>query len=394
MQYNFNELINRRGSCCYKWDSTEPEVLPLWVADMDFQVAPCITDAIHRRVDHGVFGYVKVPDSYYESLISWFSRRHGWNMKREWVIYTTGVVPAVSAIIKAMTKPGDKVLVQTPVYNCFFSSIKNNGCVVEENELIYANDTYAIDFEDFERKAADPDVKVFLLCNPHNPAGRVWTADELRRMGEICLKHHVFVISDEIHCEVVSPGFSFTPYGSLSNELMQNAAVCTSPSKSFNIASLQIANITIADDDVRRRVDKAININEVCDVNPFGVVALQAAYNEGEDWLKQANAYIYENYRFLCDFVKANLPYARVTKLEGTYLAWIKMENFAPSALVASRLERKFGLKLSAGQSYGDKAGRDFLRVNLACPIATLQEAMKRMKAGLDSMHGVIDINE
>lgn len=384
--FSFDVVPNRRGTGCYKWDETADGVLPLWVADMDFPAAPCIAEALRRRVEHGVFGYVMVPDSYYESVINWFATQHGWNIQRDWLLYTSGVVPAVSAIIKAMTQPGDKVLVQTPVYNCFFSSIRNNGCSIIENELVYANDTYTVDFDDFERKVADPSVKVFLLCNPHNPAGRVWTADELRRMGEICLKHGVFVISDEIHCEIVSPGCSYTPYGSLSHEFMQHAAICTSPSKAFNIAGLQNANITVADAAVRRKVDKAININEVCDVNPFGVVALQAAYNEGLEWLKAVNAYIYSNYTCLCDFVKQNLPMVKVCKLEGTYLAWLKLTGFPPSNEVAEKLENEFGLKLSAGQLYGEKAGRDFLRINLACPKSTLTEALNRLQNGLEAM--------
>lgn len=385
-KYNFDQVVNRRNSNSYKWDNTQPDVLPLWVADMDFQAAPCITQALHRRIDHGVFGYVKVPESYYDAVISWFSRRHGWTMQRDWIVYIPGVVPALSAIIKAMTNPGDKVLIQTPVYNCFFSSIRNNGCIIEENELVYANGTYTIDFDDFERRVSNPQVKVFVLCNPHNPAGRVWTADELRRMGELCLKHGVFVIADEIHCEMVCPGHAYTPYGTLSPELLKNAAICTSPSKAFNLAALQISNITIADADVRRRVDKAININEVCDVNAFGVEALQAAYNEGEEWLDEANAYIYNNYQVLCDFAKANLPYVQVCKLEGSYLAWLKLDGFAPSAEVASRLENEFGLKLSPGQIYGERAGSDFLRLNLACPNATLVAALNRLKTGLDAM--------
>ena len=214
-KYDFDEVIDRRGTCSYKWDSAPHGVIPMWVADMDFRVADPIRSALQKRVEHGIFGYTAVPDSYYETVIKWFNLRHGWLMKKEWIIYTSGVVPAISAIIKAMTQPGDKVLVQNPVYNCFFSSIRNNGCEVVSNDLVYGNQTYTIDFDDFEAKAADPLCKVFLLCNPHNPAGRVWTSEELCRMGEICMKHHVFVIADEIHCELVMPGYHYTPYGLL-----------------------------------------------------------------------------------------------------------------------------------------------------------------------------------
>lgn len=385
-QFNFDNVPNRRSSNCYKWDSTADGVLPLWVADMDFPAAPCIVSALEKRVQHGVFGYVKVPDSYYDAVINWFSRRHGWTMQRDWIIYTSGVVPAISAIIMAVTKPGDKVLVQTPVYNCFFSSIRNNGCQLVENELVYADGSYTIDFDDFERKVADPAVRAFILCNPHNPAGRVWSADELRHMGELCLKHGVFVIADEIHCEMVAPGYTYTPYGTLPAHLLRHAAVCTSPSKAFNIAGLQIANITVPNEEYRQKIDKAININEVCDVNAFGVEALQAAYNEGEAWLNAASDYIYSNYQLLCGFVEKQLPMARVCRLEGSYLAWVKLDGFPPSAEVAKRLEDEFALKLSPGQTYGEKAGRDFLRINLACPKTTLSEALCRLKAGLEKM--------
>jgi len=288
VKYNFDEITPRRGTNSYKWDSTaDADVLPMWVADMDFRTAPPIIEALKQRVEHGIFGYVKVPDAYYEKTIDWFSRRHNWLISREWIIYTTGVVPAISAIIKAVTSPGDKVLVQTPVYNCFFSSIRNNGCELVTSNLVYANRTYTIDFDDLERKAADKAVKVMLLCNPHNPAGRVWTREELMRIGEICLLHNVFVIADEIHCEFVYPGHTYTPFASLGKELLLHSATCVSPSKAFNLAGLQIANIIIADEEIRCKVDKAININEVCDVNPFGVEALIAAYNKGEEWLNQ-----------------------------------------------------------------------------------------------------------
>lgn len=324
VKFDFDEIVDRRNTGSEKWDGGNVEgVLPMWVADMDFRTAPCVIEALRSRVGHGVFGYEHVPDSYYDALVGWFNRRHGWLMKREWVIYTSGVVPAVSAIIKAMTSPGDKVLVQTPVYNCFFSSIRNNGCLLEDNRLVYADGTYTIDFEDFERKAADPSVKVFLLCNPHNPAGRVWTSDELRRMGDICLKHNVFVISDEIHCDLVMPGYKYTPFASLSEEFLMNSATCTAPTKTFNIAGLQIANITAADDSVRRRIDKAININEVCDVGVFGVTALTAAYTGGEEWLDQLICYIKGNYDSLRDFLASNIPQIQAVRLEGTYLVWL-----------------------------------------------------------------------
>ncbi|MDD7527189.1 MAG: MalY/PatB family protein, partial [Bacteroidaceae bacterium] len=325
MTYDFDKIISRRGTNCVKWDEfTDPDIIPLWVADMDFETAPSVQQALLKRMQHGCFGYTLVPESYYNATIQWFQHRHGWSIERPSFIYTSGVVPAISAIIKAVTSPGDKVLVQTPVYNCFFSSIRNNGCTLAENPLKMEGNRYEVDWQDFEAKCADPSVKVFLLCNPHNPAGRVWTCQELVQMGNICLKHGVFVISNEIHCEFVMPGHTYTPFASISEDFAMNCAVCLSPSKAFNIAGLQIANIIVKNEKVRKRVDKAININEVCDVNPFGVIALQAAYSaEGEEWLNQLCHYISDNYLMACQLFTEALPQCPVTTLEGTYLMWV-----------------------------------------------------------------------
>ncbi len=379
MKHDFSQIIDRRDTGSYKWDHAEEGVLPLWVADMDFATAPCVRRAVERRAAHGIFGYVSVPDRYYKAIEGWFSRRHGWHVEKEKIIYTSGVVPAISAIIKAMTCEGDKVLVTIPVYNCFFSSIRNNGCQIEASPLIFKDGTYYIDFEDFESRCADSRTKVFLLCNPHNPAGRVWTRDELKKMAEICMRHNVFVISDEIHCEIVMPGHQYTPYGSLGADIERNAAICTSPSKAFNIAGLQIANISATDDDVRRRIDKAININEVCDVNPFGVEALIAAYSEeGEEWLVQLNDYIYENYCYARNIVERECQLA-VAKLEGTYLMWVECSRFGMSSgELEEVMKKEVGLWLNAGSMYGEDR---FMRINLACPRATLEEAMKRFEA-------------
>lgn len=319
MKYDFDKPVPRRGTNSYKWDSAKSEeVLPMWVADMDFHTAPAIVDALRNRVEHGIFGYTRVPDSYYEAVTGWFSRRHGWTIDRDWMIYTSGVVPAVSAVIKALTTPGDKVLVQTPVYNCFFSSICNNGCEIVSSPLLKTGDIYRMDFDDLERKAADEKVKVMLLCNPHNPVGRVWTGEELMRVGEICLRHGVTVISDEIHGELVFPEHVYLPFASLSDEFLRCSVTCISPSKAFNIAGLQIANIVCADTEMRRKIDKTININEVCDVNPFGVIATIAAYNEGEEWLNQLLDYLHGNYICMRDFCREHLPDFPITRLEGT----------------------------------------------------------------------------
>lgn len=381
MKYDFDEIIDRRGTNCVKWDSADnQDVLPMWVADMDFRTAPAIIEALRRRVDHGVFGYTRVPQSYYEAVTGWFARRHGWNIDKDWIIYTSGVVPALSAIIKAMTVPGDKVLIQTPVYNCFFSSIRNNGCEIVESTLVYADNTYSIDFEDLERKVSDPKVKAMILCNPHNPAGRVWRREELIRIGEICIRHDVVVIADEIHCELVMPGYEYTPFASISEEFSRHSVSCVSPSKAFNIAGLQIANIVCADAGRRAKIDRAININEVCDVNPFGVIALQAAYNEGAEWLDQLLEYIYDNYEYMRSFCEEHLHDFPITKLEGTYLVWMDCRKFGmTSAELEKRLIEDAGLWLNAGTMYGQD-GEGFMRWNIACPRARMIEGLKRFE--------------
>lgn len=387
MKYNFDEIIPRRNTNSVKWDeAAQDDIIPLWVADMDFRVLPQITEALRQRVDHGVFGYTHVPDSYYESVIRWFEDQHGLQgVKPSDIIYTSGVVPAISAIVRGLTLPGDKVLVQTPVYNCFFSSIRNQGCMVEENHLVYKNNTYVVDWDDFERKCADSRVRIFLLCNPHNPAGRVWKKEELLRMGEICQKHDVFVISDEIHCELVMPGNEYTPFASLSDDFLKNSATCVAPTKAFNIAGLQIANIIVKDRTKRERIDRAINIHEVCDVNPFGVIATEAAYTEeGAEWLKQLNTYLFANYRFLCDFFSKHFPSLEVVNLEGTYLVWVDCSSLGKSSTEIVNNLYRHGVWMNDGVMYGENQGA-FIRINIACPRKILEEGLLRMEKALHS---------
>ena len=387
-QFDFDEIVVRRGTNSYKWDLPKGEdIIPMWVADMDFKTAPCIIDALKRRVEHGIFGYTFVPDSYYDAIINWFKRRHQWHIEREDILYTSGVVPAIACTLKATTMPGEKVLVQTPVYNCFFSAIKNSGCEVSENPLRREGDSYVIDFDDFERRCSDEKTTVFLLCNPHNPAGRVWRKDELRRMNDICLKHHVKVIADEIHCELVMPGHTFQPFAAVDEACRDNCVVLNSPSKAFNIAGLQIANIVCHDAEWRRRINRAININEVCDVNPFGVIALQAAYNDSGEWLDALNQYIHENYLALKDFFRERLPRLEVCRLEGTYLAWINLSRIPITAdEAARRLLGNAKVMLNSGTMYGREAGNSYLRINLACPRSTLMEGLKRIESELVGM--------
>ena len=378
-KYDFDEIVPRRGTNSYKWDSAaNADIIPLWVADMDFRTAPAVTEALKKRVEHGIFGYTRVPDEYYDAVIEWFSRRHGLHIRKEWIIYTSGVVPAVSAVIKALTVPGDKVLIQTPVYNCFFSSIRNNGCGTVASPLRRTGNTFEIDFDDFEAKASDPDVKVFLLCSPHNPVGRVWTRDELVKMGEICIRNGVIVISDEIHCELVYPGHKHVPFASISPEFAARSVTCVSPSKAFNIAGLQIADIVAADPEIREKIDKAININEVCDVNPFGVIATVAAYGKGEPWLEQLLDYIRGNYDFMVRFCAEKLPEFPIAELQGTYLAWMDCSVLGEkSEIMEEELMKNAGIWLNAGTMYGAE-GEGWLRWNLACPRARLEEALDR----------------
>lgn len=384
MKYNFDEPVVRRGTNCVKWDETDIEdVIPMWVADMDFRVAPAIQKALEERVAHGVFGYNIVPESYYEAVISWFRRRHQWEIDRKSILYTTAVVPAVSCVIKALTMPGEKVLILSPAYNCFFSSVKNNGCEVLESALKRVDLRYEVDWEDFEAKCADERTTLFLLCNPHNPCGRVWTREELQRMYDICQKHGVIVASDEIHCELIMPGYEFVPFGTITD----NCVVMNSPSKNFNTAGLQIANIISTNPSWRRRIDRAININEVCDVNPFGIVALQAAYNESEDWLDALNQYLWQNYQALCDFFARELPQLKVTRLEGTYLVWVDHTVLGISTDdFFQRLLNEGRVWVSAGTMYGPKTGEGFIRINIACPRSQLDEALRRMAAVVNSL--------
>lgn len=388
MKYDFDEIVNRRGTNSVKWDEAKEEgVIPMWVADMDFKAAPCILEALKKRVDHGVFGYTMVPDSYYESIISWFERRHQWHIERDWIIYTSGVVPAISAVIKALTEPGDKVLVQTPVYNCFFSSIRNNGCTTAENALARKGNSYEIDFDDFERQATDEKTKVFLLCNPHNPAGRVWKPEELSRMNDICLRHSVKVIADEIHCELVMPGHEFTPFAAVSKACQDNCITTNSPTKSFNIAGLQIANIITNNAEDRQKIDRAININEVCDVNPFGVIALQAAYNEGEDWINQLNVYLWKNYQALKAFFKDNLPQLEVINLEGTYLVWVNVRATGMTGNeLTDKLLKEGKVFVNRGTMYDKTTGEDYIRINIAMPRSLMLEGLKRIKSVIDKI--------
>lgn len=410
-KYNFDEMTVRRGTSCVKWDAPSPagpiseNVIPMWVADMDFKAAPAIQEAVRNRAEQGIFGYTHVPDSYFESSINWWQRRRGWHTQKDWYIPIDGIVPGMSIVIEAVThyevaggkvvrKPNDgkgpngelpKVIIQTPAYNCFFSAVRNQGCELVENPLIYDTEgdapTWYLDFEDLEKKCADPMVKALLFCNPHNPCGRVWPKEDLLKVAEICRRHGVIVISDEIHCELEMPGCHFTPMASLSPEIQDNTIQMGSPSKSFNIAGLEISNIITSRKDWKMMIDKVINIYEHCDLNPFGIVALQAAYDEGEDWLKELNQYLWDNYLELVNLFEDEIPDVLVSKLEGTYLAWIDVRSVGmPTEEIEKSLIENEHVWINSGVMYGKEG---FMRINIACPRTRLLAGIERIAQGL-----------
>lgn len=388
MKYDFDAVFDRHDTNSVKWDlCPDREVIPMWVADMDFKAAPFIMDAVRKRVEHGIFGYTHVPEKYYDAIIGWFERRRGWKIEREWIRYISGIVPALSVVIDALTEPGDKVVFQTPAYNCFFSCVKNNGRETSESRLKYDESgdqpTFKMDFEDIEQRCADPTAKLFILCNPQNPAGRVWTREELLKVGDICRRHGVTVVSDEIHCELEMPGNKYVPFASLCPE--DRPVTFCSPSKSFNIAGLEIANIVTADPDKYARIMKTIQKFEQCDLNPIGVDALIAAYSpEGEEWLNQLNSYLYQNYLTLVDMFKKECPQIKVCRLEGTYLVWIDCKALTSKGIstleIQDSLTANEKVWINSGTMYGDG---DFMRINIACPHSTLVEGISRATAGL-----------
>lgn len=380
MTYDFDKPVQRRGTDCVKWDEAAPGVLPLWVADMDFETAPCIVEALRKRLEHGVFGYNYIPKSFYERIIWWQEHRHGWKPRREWIQYSSGVVPALSAIIRGLCPPGSPVMFFTPAYNCFFSSTTNNDCRLVEFPLTWNKEYYTIDFEGFERTIVEEKVYLFILCNPHNPTGRVWTLSELRTIAEICARHKVIVLSDEIHCEFLNPelGRPFLPFAPIADEAGCPWVVTNAPNKAFNIAGLMTSYIITSSRDYYRQIERGINVNEVCDINCFSFVALQAAYTpEGEEWFEQLNAYIYDNYRLFRDTLKTAAPQLPIAPLEGTYLAWMDITPLGISSKkLVERLKKERKLWVNPGDMYGQKG---FLRVNLATQRANVEEALRRL---------------
>ena len=384
MAYNFDKVIERRKSNSMKWNVAENE-LPMWVADMDFQTAPEVIDAIKMRADQGCFGYTEIPEKWYQAYINWWKNRHDFVLQKEWLMFCTGVVPAISSIVRKLTTPAEKVLVQTPVYNIFFNSILNNGRQIVENPLKFDGAEYQIDFEDLQRKLSDPQTTMMILCNPHNPIGKIWNRATLEKIGELCFENHVVVVSDEIHCDLTDPGMFYVPFASVSDICRDNSITCVAPTKAFNLAGLQTAAISVPNDVLRHKVWRGINTDEVAEPNAFAVDAAIAAFTQGDKWLDNVRTYIYENKKYAVDFVKNEIPQAEVISSDATYLLWIYCKNMIGTAAEAATIIREStGLYLSAGSQFSGN-GADFLRMNIACPRSVLKDGLQRLKVGIQT---------
>lgn len=381
MNYNFDKLIERRKTSSLKWDVKENE-LPMWVADMDFQTAPEIITAIHEKAEHGIYGYTTISKEWYQSIIGWWKLRHNFTIERDWLVFSTGVVPAISSIIRKMTTPGENILVQTPVYHIFFNSIVNNGRRILENKLKFRGTEYEIDFCDLEEKLADPQTTMMILCNPHNPIGKIWDREVLERIGSLCKQYHVIVLSDEIHCDITEPGFSYTPFASVSEECRQISITCLSPSKAFNIAGLQTSAVMIPNKNLRHKVNRALNTDEVAEPNAFAIEAVIAAFSHGEKWLDELRKYLWENRRFAEKFLEEEIGQIKVVGAHATYLLWLDCTKLIGNSNVFTRFLHEYnGLLLSSGSEFLN--GEGFLRVNIACPKERLKDGLFRLRDGL-----------
>ncbi|MFX0047230.1 MAG: MalY/PatB family protein [Candidatus Hermodarchaeota archaeon] len=395
MKYNFDKLIDRRDSFSLKWSSValqkffdkgDDDLLPLWVADMDFECPKPVVDAIIKEAEGRVYGYNwHIAPKYLDAVTGWMNRRHEWKVDPKWIVYSPGIVPAISMLIQTFSNIGDKIIVQPPVYYPFFSAVTENGRQLLLNQLHYENQKYSFDYEDFEEKAKDPLTRMFILCSPHNPVGRVWSREELKKLGDICLEHDILIIVDEIHHDLILPGNKHTIFSTISEEFEQKSITCTAPSKTFNLAGLQVSNIIIPNGKLRQSFIHTIaNKNGIAGPNSFGIVAMIAAYNEGEDWLDQVISYIYSNFRFLKEFVEINLPDVKYIEPEGTYLAWL---DFNSLGLNDENLKKfilnEANVALDEGKLFGS-GGEGFQRINVACPKFILEETMQRIKKVLD----------
>ncbi|MCD8107464.1 MAG: pyridoxal phosphate-dependent aminotransferase [Oscillospiraceae bacterium] len=385
-KYDFDKVIDRRNSDSLKWDVGENE-LPMWVADMDFETAPAIIEAIKTRASHGIFGYSEVPDEWYDAYINWWKSRHDFEIRKDWIVYCTGAIPAVSSSVRKLSSPAEKVLIQSPVYNVFYNSILNNGRVPIDSPLGYNRETgeFYIDFEDLEAKLSDPQTTLMILCNPHNPVGKIYSKEELAHIGELCLKHHVIVISDEIHCDIVTPGKHYTPFAAASDICRDISVTSIAPTKCFNIAGIQTSAIVIPNEGIRNRVVRAINTDEVAEQNTFSVTAAVSAFTEGGDWLDSLMEYIDANRHYCEDYVDNNIPDVKLIKAEATYLLWVDCSDVTDNSSELQKFIReKTGLYVSPGTIYGGD-GRYFLRINIACPRSLCEDGMARLKAGIEA---------
>lgn len=382
--YNFDRIIDRSGTNSLKWDIKKEE-LPMWVADMDFEVSDEIVKALEERVKNHIYGYNIIPDEWYESYIAWWKNRHQYEIKKEWLMFSTGVVPSISSVVRRVTSPGEKVLVQTPVYNIFFNSICNNGRYVLESQLVYKDGKYSIDFSDLEKKLSDPQTTLMILCNPHNPIGKIWDKDTLSKIGDLCYKHNVLVLSDEIHCDLTKPGCDYVPFQSVSDVCKYNSIACLAPTKTFNIAGLQTSAVCIPNKKIYDKVYRGINNDEIAEPNTFAIQAAIAAFTKGGIWLDELREYIEKNKLIVKEYISRELPMLHLVDSDATYLLWIDCGKVTNNSIELTDFIRKqTGLFLSNGSQYGD-SGKKFIRMNIACPKEILIDGLNRFKLGITS---------
>ncbi|HOC35101.1 MAG TPA: MalY/PatB family protein [Ruminococcus flavefaciens] len=382
MKYDFDSITDRSGTYALKWNVSDNE-LPMWVADMDFRTAPEIITALTERAQHGIFGYTDIPDEWYEAYISWWKERHGIEYKKSQLIFSTGVIPIISSCVRKLTTPAENVLIMTPVYNIFFNCIRNNGRNIVQFPLDYDGSSYSIDMAKFEEKLADPQTTLMLLCNPHNPVGKIWDRDTLAKIGELAYDNGVTVISDEIHCDITDPGRSYVPFASVSEKCRENCVVCISPTKAFNLAGIQTSAAVVPDSRLRHKVWRALNTDEVAEPNAFAVQAAVTAFNKGGQWLDELRDYLYSSKQIAADFIKKELPEIKLISSEATYLLWLDCSAVTDdSSVLAAHIRSKTGLFLSKGKQYGI-GGERFLRMNIACPSEMLKDGLNRLRDGI-----------
>jgi cystathionine beta-lyase len=386
MKYNFDEIIDRTNTNCEKYDSREKifgkaDLIPMWVADTDFRTPDFIVEAVKKRAAHEVYGYPTIPDTFYTAIQHWLSRRHGWSVEQSWISYSPNVVIGLASLVLSLTKPGDKVIVQPPVYFPFFHVIKGNNRIIVENKLKLEDGKYCFDFDDLKAKI-DKDIKMLLLCNPHNPGGRVWTRDELLELGEICLENDVLVISDEIHADLIFSGNQHTPFASISDEFAQNSITTMSASKTFNMAGLSSAFLIVPNNKHLLAYSNFMKATHISSGNFFGLVATEAALNKGDEWLMQLIEYLEENLKLLEEYLACYLPKLKVMKPEGTYLVWIDFSGLSISVSEAYLRLVDGGVGLTKGEMFGT-GGDSYVRLNMGCPKSVLYEALERMKKAL-----------